>query len=368
VKLGSNVNGSATHFPFITADAGRLYVSAAESTSPYGSNEDVYVCHWDSVIGDWGPRQLLAPEINTIQRELSPCESPDRQYLWFIRYAGGYDLFYSIWDTAAAKWGPAVNAGPQFNSPCIEWSVSISPDGRRMFLVHGIRPGTIGCERQVLWISYWNDATQWWDTLIWMGNVLNRAVPNYAATMSFDTSSMYFASGMGWPGVPKFGVESDLFAVRNTALSWDDISNLGMPPNSYDREEGISISADGRYLYFSSYRDSTKLGPDIYVSERSVSVGESPGGVKPVSFSLSSPRPNPFNSAVDFEVTVTSTDYARIGVRNILGQHVVDLYTGVLSAGSHRFTWDAHHFSSGVYLLFVEIGEQRQIRKALLMK
>jgi hypothetical protein len=367
VKLGPSVNGaSANHYPFISADGMRLYYSARAGIA----NEDVYVCHWDSTLGDWQFRQKLGSQINTSERELSPSESPDCQYLWFTRWNGsmGFDLYYSIWDSVASDWGPAVNPGPQFNSPCHEVAVSISPDGRRMFLVHGIRPASTGCEADVLWISYWNDTAQWWDTLIWMGDVVNIGAQSLSATMSLDTTKIYLASGNIWPGLPKFGIGSDLYYVDNTPLIWGSITALGMPPSSNEREPSVSISADGKYLYFASTRDTIKGFPDLYVSEWQgiVSVGED--AVTPTEFTMSAPYPNPFNANVRFSVSSERYHRIRVAVYNILGYEIDVVYEGIVGNEPMELAWNATGHPSGLYFLRCKGGSSSTLQRALLLR
>jgi hypothetical protein len=367
--LDSTFNGPGRdHFPFISADGKRLYWSSDSFAGGFGSNEDIYVAAWDSSLNNWGPRQLLGPEINTSARELSPCETPDRQYLWFTRYNGvmSYDLYYSVWDTSAGKWGNAVNAGSQFNSPCMEWSVSISPDGKRLFLVHGIRPGAVGCEGEVLWVTYWNDTVQWWDSLIWMGDHLNRSAGNFSAAMSLDTTYLLIASGGTWPNVQKFGL-SDIFSVSYNPLLWDSVHNLGEPPSSPELDNSLSISADGQRLYFSSTRNPQSIGGDIYVSFSSdVGVLEFPE--RPAAFNLGPAFPNPFNSSTYFTLTVDTPSRVIVSVHNILGQHLETLANGRFDAGQTRLQWNAADLPSGLYLIMGSNTRHRVVREVVLVK
>lgn len=364
IKLGPNVNGPAeNHSPFVTANGQRLYLSASIGID----NEDLYVCAWDSLTAGWGPRQILGPQINTSERELSPCQTPDGQYLWFIRYNGGqsYDLYYSIWDTAAGDWGPPQSAGSQFNSSCIEWSVSITPDGRRMYLDRGTRPNLIPCDTYVLWVTYWNDTTQWWDTLIYMGDYLNRTVRS--ASMGFDTTRLFFSSGSPFPGVPKFGSNEDLYVVQNTPPTWDSIENIGMPVSTFERETDVAVSADGRFLYFTSTRDTSRTRPDIYVAEW-LPTSVQDRSRRPESFSVSQPIPNPFNASTSFLITLTEPAAVRVDVHNVLGKLVTNLLAKQLSPGTHRVGWGNITTGSGIYFIRVSTTKYTQTRKVLLLK
>ena len=364
--LGPNVNGpSDNNFPFVTADGQRLYLSAAIGIA----NEDIYVCTWDSALGDWGSRVALGPEVNTTARELSPCQSPDGQYLWFIRYAGGYDVFYCIWDTTAGKWSTAVNAGPQFNTACTEWSVSISADGKRMIVNTAVRPGELTCgSSNIFWVSYWSDSAGWWDSLRYMGDHLNQGLGNRVACMSLDTTRIWIASGTGFTGVPKFGSASDLYYVLNRSFAWDSIYNLGMPPNSYYSEEAISVTADGSTIYFASRRDTVVRLPRIYRTRMVTSgIRADTSRMTPV-LCVESLVPNPFNSQTSLALTLTSRSAVSVQIHNVLGRIVCSLHEGTLGPGRHRFTWDASGRPSGVYFIRIATSKEAIIRKGLHMK
>jgi serine protease AprX len=69
----------------------------------------------------------------------------------------------------------------------------------------------------------------------------------------------------------------------------------------------------------------------------------------PLSFSLSSPYPNPFNSAVRIEMSVEAPTLVSLFVYNVLGKRVAQLYRGQIAEGIHQFTWVPKGVSSGRY-------------------
>jgi hypothetical protein len=202
-----------------------------------------------------------------------------------------------------------------------------------------------------------------------MGDYFNGLVRS--ASMSFDTSIIYFSSGSSYPGVPKFGANADLFVLRNTPLAWDSVDNLGMPVNSYEREIDVAITADGEYLYFSSTRDTLKPLPDIYVSHWlptwiEEEVGEVGVGVQ--HFSLSPAFPNPFNSSTALTVTLIHRSPVRVDVYDLLGRHVANLLRAQLSPGTHIVRWRNAQAGSGVYVVRAQTDEGSVSTKVLLLK
>jgi hypothetical protein len=74
----------------------------------------------------------------------------------------------------------------------------------------------------------------------------------------------------------------------------------------------------------------------------------------PKEFSLAQNYPNPFNptTAIDFNLAVDSK--VTLKVFDVLGQEIITLVNGNLSAGSHKVSFDASSLNSGVYLYRID--------------
>lgn len=59
--------------------------------------------------------------------------------------------------------------------------------------------------------------------------------------------------------------------------------------------------------------------------------------------------PNPFNSQTSFQFDLPETGIVSLKIYNVLGQQVASLVDGTVSAGSHRYVWNANNVASGVY-------------------
>lgn len=93
----------------------------------------------------------------------------------------------------------------------------------------------------------------------------------------------------------------------------------------------------------------------------------------PDDFSLSQNYPNPFNPSTSIEYSLTHSSEVIMTVMNLLGQTVATLNQGRQGPGQHRVNWhgtdDAgHHVASGIYFYRLEIDDQVQTRKMLLLK
>jgi hypothetical protein len=90
-------------------------------------------------------------------------------------------------------------------------------------------------------------------------------------------------------------------------------------------------------------------------------------------FELAQNVPNPFNPSTQIRFAIAETqDLASLRVRlrvvDILGRDIAVLVDGPMAAGSHSVTFDGSGLSSGVYLVVLEAGGMRQVRRMSLVK
>jgi hypothetical protein len=93
----------------------------------------------------------------------------------------------------------------------------------------------------------------------------------------------------------------------------------------------------------------------------------------PQSFALSQNSPNPFNSETVIRFTLPERGEVELAVYNLAGQRVVDLVEGVRAAGTYTVRWDGRdeqerELASGIYLYRLQVGEQVQTRKLVLVR
>jgi len=90
-------------------------------------------------------------------------------------------------------------------------------------------------------------------------------------------------------------------------------------------------------------------------------------------FALGMCRPNPFNPRVLIEYSVGEGARVRLGVYDALGRLVRVLVDGYQEIGRHRVVWDGRDgdgrkVAGGVYLVRMEAGSFRAVRKVVLVK
>ncbi|HEY4612685.1 MAG TPA: T9SS type A sorting domain-containing protein, partial [Bacteroidota bacterium] len=97
-------------------------------------------------------------------------------------------------------------------------------------------------------------------------------------------------------------------------------------------------------------------------------VQEPTNSTPPVSFRLHQNYPNPFNPTTVISYQMPVTSYVELTIYNMLGQEVATIISGKLEAGTHRATWDATGFPSGVYFYRLSAGQYHETKKLILTK
>ncbi len=137
------------------------------------------------------------------------------------------------------EWSEAVNAGPPLNDRYHNASVSLSPDGKEMFIYHDDYAGDI-------YVSYLTPGGTW--TVPESLKEINTSYAENSVSITADYQKLYFTSNRP-PGI---GGTDIYVATKNSKGKWSNIKNLGPVINTPYDEDGAFISANGKHLYFSS--------------------------------------------------------------------------------------------------------------------
>ena len=110
-------------------------------------------------------------------------------------------------------------------------------------------------------------------------------------------------------------------------------------------------------------------GAFVFINEGSPPTAVAVEQATPSAFVLGANYPNPFNPTTTIPLTVpASAEAVDVGIYNLLGQLVRQVWSGPLAAGEHRLTWDGRDgrgqlVASGAYLYQVRVGDQLRTRK-----
>lgn len=240
-NLGEGVNTSnAEYFPALTADGETLIF-----TRQINGNEDFWTSQFKN--NEWSTATPLSSKINTAKyNEGAQTISPDGKYLFFTGCnrpdgLGRCDIYVS--HREGADWGEPYNIGSPVNSEYWESQPAISPDGSTLYFVSN-RPG--GSGGYDIWKSTITDSK--WGPAINLGPEINTPYDENTPFLHADGKTLYFSSD-GWPG---FGNKDIFYSRLDDSGKWLKPINLGYPINSFEDESGLVVSADGNLGFFSS--------------------------------------------------------------------------------------------------------------------
>jgi Tol biopolymer transport system component len=268
-NLGPEVNSSDSEYdPSISADGLELYFQSNRSGG-YG-DRDLYVVTRATTQDNWSEPVNLGPILNSSARDAGPEISSDGLSLYFNSNrpggSGNYDLYVTTRQNISEPWGSPVNLGPSVNTTADEISSSISADGLSLFFSDGDALGTVarsgGYGGADIWVAQRTSPSDAWGPPTNLGAEINLSFVAGAPEISSDGQTLFFSGYR-----PSTGGTNDLWLARRNAIDaqWGAPVNLGPAVNSdADADLNPSISADGRMLYFASFRPGGSGNSDLW--------------------------------------------------------------------------------------------------------
>lgn len=137
--------------------------------------------------------------------------------------------------------------------------------------------------------------------------------------------------------------------------------------------EADNVSIDGMAQVVSFQTDVVSPYYAVFSSNNTTGIVNESGRTAPDAFVLRQNYPNPFNPTTRIDFQLQTAGNVKLSVYNLLGQNVRTLVNEYKPAGIHQVVWDGRDsagnmLSSGTYLYQLEVGNQSQIRRLVLMK
>jgi len=270
INAGDGLNSQYDeYYPSITADEQMFLFTRKLPTNKnqYGFQEDFYVSD-KTVDGKWGNAYGIGSKINSESNEGAPCLSSDGQILFFVACEtefgygadrtgfGSCDIFYSFKN--GNDWTKPKNVGPPVCTKWWETQPSFSSDGKTLYFVRGTTDAS-GKRSQDIYSSILKEEGKW-SGAAKLSNTINTPYNEESVFIHPDNQTLYFSSD-GHPGMGGL----DIFMSRRQANGeWGDAVNLGYPINTFNDENSLLVSRDGKIAYFASDRAGGYGGLDIY--------------------------------------------------------------------------------------------------------
>lgn len=261
VNLGSVINTKLREAePSFTADGKTMYFNCQVRPGPTGN--DICVSRLIGTLenGRWTTPEIVAPGVISLKEtmDVEPVISPDGRKLYFmsIDRPGGYggaDVWYS--ENVGGVWQAPKNLGPPFNGPFQDHCLFFSADGNEAFWT-STRPGGFGGND--IWTSRKVDGV--WQPAVNLGPNVNSPYSDHHALPSPDGKSLYVTSGR--PG--GVGGEDIYVTTRDHTGAWGPLVNLGPLVNTDKDDRCPTPTPDSRIFMFDSERPGGHGSKDLW--------------------------------------------------------------------------------------------------------
>jgi len=262
-NIGKELNSPFSDYaPVINADGSEMYftsrrpVTEKEKKKGQAVSENIYAASFDKQQQQWSAAKLLSAPVNQPKRFnsiIGLSNNGERMLLYRDDKYGNGDIFESL--LTGREWSNPVPLPEPINSPHIETSASISPDGKMMYFVSN-RPGGQG--DLDIWYSIKNQQGKWGEAKN-LGSTINTPEKEEGVFIHPDGKTLYFSSkGHGGAG------GYDIFYTRLENDKWTTPKNLGEGINSANDDVYFVMEANGKVGYYSSERKDGLGEKDIY--------------------------------------------------------------------------------------------------------
>lgn len=169
---------------------------------------------------------------------------------------GSCDLFYSF--RTGDSWTTPQNMGKPINSFHWETQPCFAADGKTLYFVRG-KSTREGIKNADIYVTHLQENGTWSKPEP-LGDNINSPGIEETPYIHPDGQTLYFSSD----GHPGFGRQDIYMSRKNPDGTWGDPINLGYPINTHKDEVGLVINAAGDLAYISSNRQNGFGGLDIY--------------------------------------------------------------------------------------------------------
>ncbi|MFT4736593.1 MAG: OOP family OmpA-OmpF porin [Cyclobacteriaceae bacterium] len=158
--------------------------------------------------------------------------------------------------------------GENVNSPYVEHSPIISPNGKKLYFSRKYHPDNMGGvdDPEDIWVSEWDEEADAWKEAVNAGSPLNTAGPNFISSITSDgekdviiLGNRYGKKGRMYAGISMATVEADGSFSKPTSL---EVTN----EYNYSPKADFFLVPGGQALILSVERDDSYGGRDLYVS------------------------------------------------------------------------------------------------------
>ncbi|MCO6499549.1 MAG: PD40 domain-containing protein [Vicingus serpentipes] len=273
VNMGENINSRGGDYsPSISADGKTMIFTSRRADTKGGEVdkegdfkyfEDIYISDWDSVNNTWGKAYPIPGKLNTEGHDASLSISPDGQKIYIYRNDGvAYigDIFESKKRKSSGTWGAPKPLDKPINSSYFESSACLSADGNKMYFVSeriGEKNGAQG--NGDIYVVEKISKNAWGEPKN-LGPTINTPYDEISVFIHSDGKTLFFSS----KGHLSMGGHDIFMSKLQEDSTWSKPENLGYPINSVDDDVHFTLSVDGKTAYYSAVKNEGFGERDIY--------------------------------------------------------------------------------------------------------
>jgi Tol biopolymer transport system component len=277
-NLGKNINSRGGDYsPSISADGSTMIFTSRRADTKGGGIdkkgdfkyfEDIYLSDWDSTNSTWGKAHPIEGKLNTEGHDASLSISPDGQKIYIYRNDGKVyigDIFVSKKRKTSGTWGTPKALEKPINTSYFESSACLSADGNKLFFVserEGKKNGAQG--RGDIYVIEKISKTQWGEPKN-LGPVINTPEDEISVFIHPDGKTLFFSS----KGHMSMGGLDIYMSKLQADSTWSKPENLGYPINTILDDVHFTLNLDGSVAYYSAVKEDGLGERDIYKIEMS---------------------------------------------------------------------------------------------------
>lgn len=272
-NLGKNINSRGGDYsPSISADGSTMIFTSRRADTKGGGVdkkgdfkyfEDIYISDWDSADSQWGKARPIEGKLNTEGHDASLSISPDGQKIYIYRNDGKVyigDIFVSKKRKSSGTWGTPKALEKPINTSYFESSACLSADGNKLFFVserQGKKNGAQG--RGDIYVVEKISKTQWGEPKN-LGPIINTSGDEISVFIHPDGKTLFFSSD----GHLTMGGLDIFMSKLQDDGTWSKPENLGYPINTILDDVHFTLNLDGTMAYYSAVKEEGRGERDIY--------------------------------------------------------------------------------------------------------
>jgi hypothetical protein len=241
----------------------RPQLSLARTTGDITGRTDTWLAAiLDTIAATRQQPEVFAPwEISTSENELNAAFTASGDTLYFTRAAGDGGRFGTILESRRTPTGWSIPEVAPFSGQYSDYDPFLAPDGRRLFFVSNRPAPGAGTGGYDIW--YVERGAGGWSEAVQLPPPVNSErdefYPSVAANGTLYFSSCGRTGGHG---------SCDVYRSVSVNGAYQAVENLGDSVNTPAAEVDAFIAPDERYLVFTAYGRPDDLGAgDLYLAE-----------------------------------------------------------------------------------------------------